>query len=69
LNPPEVLVADSDDIDAALADIDPDRRAFLKRMAITVAVAPVVTSFSMAALSSQSAYAQASNLSGSNTGN
>lgn len=59
---------DSDDIDAALADIDPGRRAFLKRMAITAVAAPIVTSFSMAALSSQSAYAQGSNLSGSNTG-
>lgn len=57
------MVAEDDEIDPALADIDPDRRAFLKRMAIGAAAAPVVTSFSMAALSSQPAYAQASNLS------
>jgi hypothetical protein len=60
-------MADRDDIDTELAALDPDRRTFLRRMAIGVALAPVVTSFSMAALSSQPAYAQASNLSGSNT--
>lgn len=57
-------MADDDiDIDKALGDINPDRRAFIKRMAIGVAVTPVVTSFSMAALDAQSAYAQSSNLS------
>jgi hypothetical protein len=55
------------DLDATLSGMDPDRRAFLKRMAAGAALAPVVVSFSMAALSSQAAYAQASNLSpGSN---
>ena len=48
-------------------ELDPDRRAFLKRMAIGAAVAPAVVSFSMAALSAQPAYAAGSNLSnGSN---
>ncbi|TMK54757.1 MAG: hypothetical protein E6G60_21300 [Actinobacteria bacterium] len=60
---------DHDDVDTSLGDIDPDRRAFLKRMAIGVALTPVVTSFSMAALSSQRAYAQASNLSPGGGGN
>jgi hypothetical protein len=62
-----VTVADHDDLDAALSGMDPDRRAFLKRMAVGAAVVPAVVSFSMAALSSQPAYAQASNTSpGSN---
>jgi hypothetical protein len=59
-------VDDNADIDVVLSGVDPTRRAFIKRMAIGVAVAPVVTSFSMAALSSSSAYAQASNTSSSN---
>ncbi|MDQ4090299.1 MAG: hypothetical protein M3163_08350 [Actinomycetota bacterium] len=57
------MADDDTDIDKALGDIDPDRRAFIKRMAIGVAVTPVVTSFSMAALDAQSAYAQGSNVS------
>jgi hypothetical protein len=61
-------VAEREDLDAALDGVDPGRRAFLKRMAIGAAAAPVITSFSMAALSSQPAYAQnGSNLSGANT--
>lgn len=60
-------MADSD-IDRVLGDVDADRRAFLKRMAMGVVVTPVVTSFSMAALDAQSAYALASNTSpGANT--
>ncbi len=52
-----------EDADRALEGVDPDRRAFIKRMAIGIAVTPVVTSFSMAALDADAAYAQASNLS------
>ncbi len=52
-----------EEIDRALSDVDPDRRAFIKRMAIGAALTPVVTSFSMAALDAQAAHAQASNLS------
>jgi len=52
-----------DDIDRALEGVDPDRRAFIKRMAIGVAVTPLVTSFSMAALDAQAAHAQGSNVS------
>lgn len=59
-------MADDDEIDQALGEIDPDRRKFIKRMAAGAVMTPVVTSFSMAALDAQSAYAQASNLSGSN---
>ena len=60
-------MADRDDFDAELSGMDPDRRAFLKRMAIGAAAVPVVASFSMAALSTQPAYAAASNTSnGSN---
>jgi hypothetical protein len=51
----------ADNIDAALADVDPTRRAFIRRMAIGAAVTPLVTSFSMAALDAEPAYAQASN--------
>lgn len=37
--------------------LDPDRRSFIKRMAVGAVVAPVVTSFSMSGLSATAAYA------------
>jgi hypothetical protein len=61
-----VSVADHDDLDEQLSAMDPDRRAFLRRMAIGAAVAPVVVSFSMSALSSQPAYAASNASFGSN---
>jgi hypothetical protein len=51
-------MTDRDDSDATELDgIDSGRRDFLKRMAAGVVVAPVVASFSMAALSAEPAYA------------
>jgi|GraSoiStandDraft_46_1057282.scaffolds.fasta_scaffold25032_5 hypothetical protein len=46
-----------------LEGLDPSRRAFIKRMAIGAAVAPVVASFTMAGLSSTPAFAQVPNTS------
>jgi hypothetical protein len=51
-------MTDRDNIDATgLAGVDTGRREFLKRMAAGAVAAPVVASFSMAALSAEPAYA------------
>ena len=51
------------DFDGALGGVDPDRRAFLKRVAIGSAFAvPVVASFSMSGV--QAVYAQSTTASG-----
>jgi len=53
----------SEELDAALEGVGPDRRAFLKRVAIGSAFAvPVVASFSMSGV--QAVYAQSSTASG-----
>jgi len=49
--------------DPELAGLDPTRRAFIKRIAVGAAVAPIVTSFSMAGLTATSAFAQLPNTS------
>ncbi len=47
-----------ENIDHALADVEPTRRQFMKRMSIGAAVAvPVIASFSMDALNAAPAYA------------
>jgi len=51
-------MTDTDDSDATELDgLDTGRREFLKRMAAGAVAAPVVASFSMAALSAEPAYA------------
>ncbi len=50
-------MGDSNDIDRDLADLEPSRRQFIKRMSIVAAAAPVIASFSMDALNAAPAYA------------
>ena len=53
----------SNEFDAAIGDLDPDRRSFLKRVVIgTAFAAPVVASFSMSGV--QAVYAQSTTASG-----
>ncbi len=55
-------MSETDKLDAELADVDPGRRAFIKRMAVGAAVTPVVTSFTMSGLITPwPAFAQAAN--------
>ena len=57
----------SDELESALGDVGPDRRAFLKRVAIGSAFAvPVVASFSMSGV--QAVYAQSTTSSGAVSG-
>jgi hypothetical protein len=50
-------VPDNDSIDRDLPDVDPSRRQFMKRMSGVAVAAPVIASFSMAALDASPAYA------------
>jgi hypothetical protein len=51
-------VADREDIDRDLSDLDDNRREFIKRISIGAIAAPVIASFSMDALGAAPAYAQ-----------
>jgi hypothetical protein len=51
------LVSREENIDHALADVEPNRRQFMKRMSIGAVAVPVIASFSMDALNAAPAYA------------
>jgi hypothetical protein len=50
-------MSQDENIDDELADLGPDRRRFIKRMAIGAVGAPLIASFSMDAISAAPAYA------------
>jgi hypothetical protein len=50
-------MSQDENIDNDLTDLGPDRRRFIKRMAIGAIGAPVIASFSMDALNAAPAYA------------